>query len=262
MAIVRVVSLVPSVTETLQAWGIEPLACTRFCEQPGLPTVGGTKNPDIGAIIDLRPDLVVMDEEENRREDHGALVEAGLAVHVTAVRDLADVGPTLEELAARIEVTTELVRLAPAQRGHGTLRAFVPIWRRPWMALGAPTYGNSLLTSLGVENVLADRGPYPEAGPSEATPLGAGAVIAPSEPYPFGPRHVPELAEVAPVVLVDGKDLFWWGVRTPGAQRRLADALEDARRSASCLPRRVQADTTSTTTRSHQGTAGRKTAGR
>ena len=63
----RVVSLVPSVTETLLAWGIQPVACTRFCEQPSLHHVGGTKDPDVAAIADLGPDLVVVDEEENRR---------------------------------------------------------------------------------------------------------------------------------------------------------------------------------------------------
>ena len=58
----RVVSLVPSTTETLLAWGIEPVACTRFCEQPQLRHVGGTKDPDIDAIIALEPDLVVVDK--------------------------------------------------------------------------------------------------------------------------------------------------------------------------------------------------------
>ena len=78
----RVVSLVPSATETLLAWGVTPVACTRFCEQPAIRAVGGTKNPDVAAIVELAPDLVVVDEEENRREDHDALVEAGLEVHV------------------------------------------------------------------------------------------------------------------------------------------------------------------------------------
>ena len=75
MTALRVVSLVPSATETLLDWGIDPVACTRFCEQPQLTHVGGTKDPDIHAIAELGPDLVVMDREENRREDHG--VSAG-----------------------------------------------------------------------------------------------------------------------------------------------------------------------------------------
>ena len=70
----RVVSLVPSSTETLLALAADVVACTRFCEQPDLFHVGGTKNPDIDAIVELRPDLVVMDREENRIEDHDALV--------------------------------------------------------------------------------------------------------------------------------------------------------------------------------------------
>jgi len=52
----RIVSLVPSVTETLSAWGRTPIACTRFCERPDLPHVGGTKDPDIGRIAELAPD--------------------------------------------------------------------------------------------------------------------------------------------------------------------------------------------------------------
>jgi hypothetical protein len=50
-------------------------------------------------------------------------------------------------------------------------------------------------------------------------------VLAPSGPYPFTKRQLPELESVAPTVLVDGKDLFWWGVRTASALGRLAASL-------------------------------------
>ena len=85
---VRVVSLVPSSTETLLALGADVVACTRFCEQPGLTHVGGTKNPDVDAIVALGPDLVILDREENRIEDHDALVAAGLSVFVSDVRSI------------------------------------------------------------------------------------------------------------------------------------------------------------------------------
>ena len=97
--VVRIVSLVPSVTETLTAWDRVPIACTRFCERPDLEHVGGTKNPDIARIEELRPDLVVMDAEENRREDYDALVDRGLAVCVVHIRSLADVNSSMDELA-------------------------------------------------------------------------------------------------------------------------------------------------------------------
>lgn len=220
---VRIVSLVPSVTETLTAWGVAPVACTRFCERDDLVHVGGTKDPDIAGILALRPDLVVLDVEENRREDHQHLLEGGATVHVLCVRSLADVGSELSELAARVGIDWTP---PPTPEPTGTwARAFVPIWRRPWMALGAPTYGSSLLGHLGVANVFADDGAYPSIELGEAVARHPDAVLAPSEPYPFTARQLPELETVAPTTLVDGKDLFWWGSRTPGALTRLRDAL-------------------------------------
>lgn len=224
----RVVSLVPSATETLLAWGITPVAVTRFCEQPGLPTVGGTKDPDVAAVVGLAPDLVVLCEEENRREDGEALVAAGLAVETLWVRSVADVGTALGGLAARLGVdgTVEVPNGDPPPP---RLRAFVPIWRRPWMACGADTYGSSLLAHLGIGNVFDGRPErYPETSLDEVAGLAPDVVLAPSEPYPFGPRHVAELSAVAPVVLVDGRDLFWWGVRTPAALGRLGSQLATA----------------------------------
>ena len=221
----KVVSLVPSVTETLLAWGVEPVACTRFCEQPTLRHVGGTKDPDVEAVVELRPDVVVMNDDENRREDFDALAGAGLDVHVVRVRTVADVAPELARLAERIGVPFEAWPASeppsPTDR-----RAFVPIWRRPWMTVNADTYGASLLAQLGVDTVFADAPDrYPAVTLEEAAAQRPDVVLAPSEPYPFRERHVAELSTVAPVVLVDGRDLFWWGARTPAALERLASQL-------------------------------------
>lgn len=220
----RVVSLVPSVTETLLAWGVEPVACTRFCEQPHLRQVGGTKDPDIAAIVELAPDLVVLNEEENRREDADALLASGLDLHVLTVEAVDDVGPQLARLADRLGVTFRPWGPPPPPPPRG--RAFVPIWRRPWMSLNGRTYGSSMLAHLGFANVYADAPDrYPTVTLDDAGARGPDIVLAPSEPYPFGERHVPELEQVAHVVLVDGQDLFWWGVRTPAALERLSAAL-------------------------------------
>lgn len=228
----RVVSLVPSATETLRAWGVEPIACTRFCEQPDLPTVGGTKNPDVAAIAALGPDLVVVDTEENRREDHDGLAAAGVPVHALSIRSVADLDEQLPGLADAVgapgawtPLRTRGVNPGRAQNG------FVPIWRRPWMALGPGTYGASLLAELGIDVVPDDRGPYPEV---DLATVGAGAglaadvVLVPSEPYAFKDEHVAELAvafDPAPTLRVDGQDLFWWGARTAAALDRLRRVL-------------------------------------
>ena len=223
----RVVSLVPSVTETLLAWGVTPVACTRFCEQPDLPHVGGTKDPDIAGVVELRPDLVVLCVEENRREDAEALTGAGIATAALSIDGVADVAPALRMLAELVGVDPERVEeIATSSPVEGRLRAFVPIWKRPWMSLAGGTYGSSLLAAIGVDNVFADADDrYPTVTLEAARARRPDVVLAPSEPYPFRERHVALLADVAPVVLVDGQDLFWWGVRTPAAAERLRRQL-------------------------------------
>lgn len=216
---VRIVSLVPSATETLSAWDRTPIACTRFCERDDLENVGGTKDPHVGRIVELRPDLVVMDAEENRREDYDALIERGLNVIALHVRSLEEVNPSMSDLALRVNASWETVEVQAAP--PVSLSAFIPIWRRPWMALGWPTYGSSLLAHLGVGNVF-DEGPYPMIELNDAVRRHPDVVLAPSEPYPFTTRQLPELETVARTRFVDGKDLFWWGVRTRGALERLS----------------------------------------
>jgi ABC-type Fe3+-hydroxamate transport system substrate-binding protein len=225
-ASVRIVSLVPSVTETLTAWDRTPIACTRFCERPDLRHIGGTKDPDIDLIAGLSPDLVVMDAEENRREDHDSLLDRGIAVHVLHVRSLLDVNPSMTELAERVDARWEPFQLSKDVPRRA--RAFVPIWRNPWIALGAPTYGDSLLSHLGVENVIAGEGPYPRVALDDIASRAPDVVLAPSEPYPFSKRQLPELSAIAPTVFVDGKNLFWWGVRSAGAVAQLNCELEVA----------------------------------
>ncbi|MEM1335272.1 MAG: helical backbone metal receptor, partial [Actinomycetota bacterium] len=148
----RVVSLVPSATETLLSLGANVVGCTRFCEQPHIPSVGGTKNPDVAAIVESAPDLVVLDREENRREDHDALVDAGLDVFVSSVTTVADGVAVVGRLAELVGVPAPsgiepelIVAGPPAPAERSLLRAFVPIWRRPWMTIGAGTYGGDLL---------------------------------------------------------------------------------------------------------------------
>ena len=225
----QVVSLVPSATESLLAWDVVPVAVTRFCEQPALLAVGGTKDPDVEAVIALRPDLVVLCEEENRAEDAAALTAAGLATHVIRIDSVEDVERELERLATALGVDRPSSDATPPATGV-KMRAVVPIWRRPWMTLSGSTYGSSVLAHLGIANVFAgaaDR--YPTFTLEEAAGLAPDVVIAPSEPYPFKERHREELEVLAPVVLVDGQDLFWWGVRTPSALARLRRTFEAAR---------------------------------
>lgn len=223
----RVVSLVPSATESLIALGITPVACTRFCEQPALPTVGGTKNPDLDAIVALQPDVVVVNDEENRREDADALVSAGVTVQSMSPRSVGEVAPALEALAAAVGCAAPGFDLPPKSPVRGIAVAL--IWRRPWMTQRADTYGSSVLEHLGWSNPFG-AGPdrYPTINLADLATAAPDLVVLPSEPYPFATRHVREVSAAAPgtrVGLVDGRDLFWWGFRTSMALRRLAAEL-------------------------------------
>lgn len=234
----RVVSLVPSVTETLLALGVTPVACTRFCEQPGIATVGGTKNPDVDAIVGLAPDVVVVNDEENRREDADALLAAGLRVHAMSPRTVADVGAAVRALAEVVDVAVVApfgadewaAWLATRAVDGPRRRAAVLIWRRPWMTVNADTYGSSLLAALGVDNVFGgEAARYPETTLDDIAARRPDLVVLPTEPYAFSPRHAAEIAGALgiEVRLVDGRDLFWWGIRTPAAADRLGHALRD-----------------------------------
>ena len=223
----KIVSLVPSVTETLLAWNIEPIACTRFCEQPSLRHVGGTKDPDIAAIVALKPDLVVLDREENRKEDAESLIAHGLAVcdlHVVSVHDVQREMQRLSDL-----VSGPTLPLGELVEQEQRSVAFVPIWRRPWMTISRETYGATLLRCLGI-HVFQPNSPdaYPTLSDEDLAGLNAQIVLLPTEPYVFAERHIGEVQErigISDVRIIDGKDLFWWGARTNDALTRLGNDL-------------------------------------
>src|SRR5688572_15419128 len=237
MAVRRVVSLCPSITETLVAIGglRKLVAATRFCVRPegllwGLPRIGGTKNPDIARILDLAPDLVFANEEENRLEDVKALRAAGIDVDVSFPRKVDEVpdairgwGKKLGEeseaaaLAGRIEDSIAALTAEPVA---GSFRYAYWIWRNPWMTVSADTYVSDLLALAGGVNVYAGEAErYPATTPEEALARGAGVHFFPTEPFPFKEdKHGAEIetlfGKAARRLFVAGDDLCWHGART------------------------------------------------
>jgi ABC-type Fe3+-hydroxamate transport system substrate-binding protein len=233
----RVVSLCPSITETLVAIGglSRLVAATRYCVRPqgllwGLPRIGGTKNPDLPRILDLRPDLVFANEEENRLEDVEALRGEGIAVDVSFPRRVAEVPGAIRQwgrslgaekeardLAERVEKTLAALEADPST---GSFRYAYWIWRNPWMTVSDDTYVADLLRLAGGVNVFGDAGErYPAVTPEEALAREASVHFFPSEPYPFREeKHGAEVADVfggpARRLFVAGDDLCWHGVRT------------------------------------------------
>ena len=227
----RIVSLVPSSTETLLALGANVIACTRFCEQPAIQQVGGTKNPDVESIVRLAPDLVVMDREENRREHAEALRSAGVVLYVSDVKTISDALEVVAELASLVGRGSHSAEemAIPSELALSPRLVFVPIWRRPWMSIGPSTYAGSLLDHLGLSLVtFGGEEAYPSLDLADVESQHPEVILVPSEPYEFTDGHLAEMRAAvrdAAIVRVDGRDLFWWGIRTPSAMVRLSARL-------------------------------------
>jgi ABC-type Fe3+-hydroxamate transport system substrate-binding protein len=227
----RVVSLVPSLTEALAASAPDRLVgATDWCTHPrdlDVARVRGTKNPDLRAIRALSPDLVVANMEENRELDVRPLREAGVAVWVTRIETVEESLDSLSRLFGTGLGVPDPAWLVQARELWSTpsprrLSVAVPIWRDPWMVVGAQTYTDDLLTRAGLANVLADRaGRYPAVDVGEIDRAGADVVLLPDEPYVFTADDGPE-AFTTPTRLVSGRLLTWYGPAMVEAHAMLA----------------------------------------
>lgn len=235
----RVVSLCPSITETLVAiGGLQRLvAATRYCTRPkgilwGLPRVGGTKSPDVPRILALKPDLVFANAEENRKEDVEALEQAGVEVDVTFPRTVTDVPGAVRQWGRRLQEGSEAEAEALARKideAHSALVAEAApppflyaywIWKDPWMTISDDTYVADLLHLAGGINVYGRESErYPATTPVSALSRGADVHFFPSEPYPFRQEKHLDLTEKLfgkerVRLFVDGDDYCWHGLRT------------------------------------------------
>jgi len=224
----RIVSLVPSLSELLW-WlgaGSSLVGRTTYCVEPpemaaAVPALGGTKTPNIEAIDALRPDVVIANQEENRREDVEALRSRGLRVVVTRIDSLEEAMDTivkLGELVGAEQRARDLVRRIRSevhQGAPGRRRVFVAVWGRPLMGLGSRTFGDAMLRAAGAENVLAGQTRYPRVTLDDVRAAAPELILLPDEPYRFQERHRPPFEAIAPARLVDGKLLWWYGPRIP-----------------------------------------------
>ncbi|MGE3260206.1 MAG: helical backbone metal receptor [Bacteriovoracia bacterium] len=230
----RVVSLVPSWTETLIECGVDVVGRTRFCVHPPnyIKIVGGTKDLDKILLEELNPDLLILDKEENLPE------MANRKNHVTHVEKADDVPAELERLAEILQ-NPKLARLAqewteelahpyfpqPAAKIPG-ITAWIKrpeqepeqilymIWRGPWMAVAPHAFVGSMLTHLGYGAKLqVQEEKYPKIDLENYDPQKTLLLFA-SEPYPFAKKKRELQALAFPSAIVDGEAYSWFGVRS------------------------------------------------
>ena len=241
----RIVSLVPSWTETLLKAQINVVGRTRFCLYPAqqittIPVVGGTKDIAWDLVQDLKPDLVLMDREENPLEMAEECPIPYLATHVTSLetlqKELARLGevfenPFLMEKSAQcldiveapckiwnpalVPGQIEWVRSAKSLNTEGVLnRVQYIIWKKPWMGVGPQTYIGSVLKKLGADVVQVDDEKYPVLEDLEESPEQNCLYLFSSEPFPFHKKIADLKALNVPAVVVDGEAYSWFGVRS------------------------------------------------
>lgn len=173
----RIVSLVPSDTDTLFALGVgdRVVGRTRYCVEPAgrvdaIPVCGGTKDVDVDAVRALAPDLVLGNQEENARKPLEALAQAGVLVFVSFPRRVADGIAHVARLARILGIGREPGVRDLVRRGHQAVTeataaaaaaepvpVFVPIWMDPLMTMSADTFGSDMLAMAGARNVFGDR---------------------------------------------------------------------------------------------------------
>jgi ABC-type Fe3+-hydroxamate transport system substrate-binding protein len=231
----RVVSLVPSLTESVAATGRGLLVgATQWCTHPAdldVVRVRGTKNPDVRAIVALAPDLVLANVEENRKVDVEALRAAGIAVWVTDICTLDGAMTSLGRMlgACGLDHPAWLDAARAAWEAVAPLEprrtAVIPVWRRPWMAVGHGTFTGDVLARLGVDNVLAGSDErYPRFDPADLPPH--DLVVLPDEPYLFTPQDGPEAFAGTACACVSGRHLTWYGPSLVEAPELLTGQLE------------------------------------
>lgn len=247
MAPQRIVSLVPSLTETLFALGVgeSVVGRTRYCTQPPravgkVAKVGGTKKIDVRRVLELEPDLVVAVKEENSRENVEEVAAAGVPVFLGAPETVEGAVRMLGDLAGRVEAPLAGSVLAPIERVVKKLRTrraparrvFVPIWKSPYMGVGSDTYVHDVLKVSGGENVCGGATRYPVVTLQEIEALRPEVILLPDEPYPFSAEDLPAFyaldvpaARKDRIHLVDGKLLTWYGPRMAGSLTQVSALL-------------------------------------
>ena len=240
----RIASLVPSLTETLFALGVgdRVIARTGFCIHPReivkrVPKIGGTKNPDLDRLRALAPTHLVVNVDENRRED----VDAARAFvpHVIVTHPMGPVdNPRLLQLfgaifsrAAEAKALAEDYQSALGELDEATAalpreRVLYLIWRKPWMTVARDTYISRTLAHAGFDTLPAqDEQRYPPLGEGDAAWREADRILLSTEPYAFreGDAAALRTSTRKPVELIDGEWTSWYGVRAAAGLRALAE---------------------------------------
>ncbi|SIQ77220.1 helical backbone metal receptor [Maribacter ulvicola] len=223
----RIVSVVPSITELLFDLGLgdKVVGCTKFCVHPNKPyllknMIGGTKDLNLDKILQLNPDLILANKEENIKEQIEYL-NTSAPVWISDVKTfddslkmIAQIGSITASSFQAKEIIDQLNLILKPKAPTKTVVYL--IWKDPYMTVGGDTYINDILNRCGYINVFADQNRYPIVSLQEIEAIDPDVVLLSSEPYPFKEEHLQTIQRTlknTKIELVDGEFFSWYGSR-------------------------------------------------
>lgn len=229
----RIISLVPSITELLYELGLDNrvVGITKFCVHPEVwfrskMRIGGTKDVKTEKVAALQPDLILANKEENVKEQVESLASIA-PVWVSDINNLSDAIDMIQQVGVLTKTgarATEII--TQIQTGFEQMEASLfkqtpktclyLIWQNPYMSVGNDTFINDMMQRCRLHNVLSDKTRYPQLTDEDIRRLSPEIVILSSEPYPFREKHASVLQRLLPnsiILLADGEMFSWYGSR-------------------------------------------------
>ncbi len=228
----RIVCTVPSLTELLFDLGLgeKVVGVTRFCVKPSgarkqAAIVGGTKDIDVKTVESLKPDLIIGNKEENRKEQINEIKNT-TPVWLSEISNVQEACSAIEQLGhltdtqsraslLNDQIQSAVKKLRQIPDTHKSVLYF--IWKKPYMVAGRSTYINSILDLCGLKNIAPDsESRYPQLSIDYIQKLQPQIILLSSEPYPFssGDLHqITQKQDKAEGFLLNGEIFSWYGSR-------------------------------------------------
>ena len=222
----NIISLVPSITETLFDFGLtdhEVIGRTKFCIHPkelvkNVEIIGGTKNLNISKIKSLSPDLIIANKEENDKAQVEELMK-DFKVWVTDIETLEDnqnfltkLGILLNKEKIAQNFNQKINSIFNLKKTTDPKKVAYLIWKNPYMTVGSDTFLHEIIEKLGFENLFKNEKRYPEISLDQMQE--ADFIFLSTEPFPFQQKHADELQNELPgkkIIVVNGEAFSWYG---------------------------------------------------